>query len=48
MHQGAKGYLMTAAPQRLIREAHFVAIVTPAMKHLRWEMNRLMSEDMPK
>ncbi|MEC9411968.1 MAG: acyl-CoA dehydrogenase family protein [Pseudomonadota bacterium] len=48
MHQGAKGYLMSAAPQRLIREAHFVAIVTPAMKHLRWEMNRLMSEDMPK
>ncbi len=48
LHQGAKGYLMTAAPQRLIREAHFVAIVTPAIKHLRWEMNRLMSEDMPK
>lgn len=48
LHQGAKGYLMTSAPQRLIREAHFVAIVTPAIKHLRWEMNRLMSEDMPK
>lgn len=48
LHQGAKGYLKSASPQRLIREAHFVAIVTPAIKHLRWEMNRLMNEDLPK
>lgn len=48
LHQGAKGYLMNSTPQRLIREAHFVAIVTPAIKHLRWEMNRLMKEEMPK
>lgn len=47
MHQGARGYLMTAAPQRRIREAHFVAIVTPAIKHLRWEMAKLMKEEMP-
>lgn len=47
LHQGAKGYLMTSGAQRLIREAHFVAIVTPAIKHLRWEMNRLMKEEMP-
>lgn len=47
MHQGARGYLMSAAPQRRIREAQFVAIVTPAIKHLRWEMARLMKEEMP-
>lgn len=47
LHQGARGYLMSAAPQRRIREAHFVAIVTPAIKHLRWEMARLMREEMP-
>lgn len=47
MHQGARGYLMNSAPQRRIREAHFVAIVTPAIKHLRWEMARLSKEEMP-
>ena len=41
LHQGARGYLASAAPQRRIREAQFVAIVTPAIKHLRWEMARL-------
>jgi alkylation response protein AidB-like acyl-CoA dehydrogenase len=47
LHQGARGYLMKAAPQRRIREAHFVAIVTPAIKHLRWEMAKLMREETP-
>ncbi|WP_430231393.1 acyl-CoA dehydrogenase family protein [Paraburkholderia tropica] len=47
LHQGARGYLAGAAPQRRIREAHFVAIVTPAIKHLRWEMDRLSREEMP-
>ncbi|MGV8919346.1 MAG: acyl-CoA dehydrogenase [Pseudomonas sp.] len=47
LHHGARGYRMSAAPQRRIREAHFVAIVTPALKHLRWEMARLMKEEMP-
>ena len=47
LHQGARGYLMESAPQRRIREAHFVAIVTPAIKHLRWEMDRLSREEMP-
>jgi alkylation response protein AidB-like acyl-CoA dehydrogenase len=47
LHQGARGYLMTSAPQRRIRESHFVAIVTPAIKHLRWEMARLEQEVMP-
>ena len=47
LHQGARGYLMHSAPQRRIREAHFIAIVTPAIKHLRWEMARLSKEEMP-
>jgi alkylation response protein AidB-like acyl-CoA dehydrogenase len=47
LHQGARGYLMTAAPQRRIREAHFVAIVTPALKHLRKEIARLSATSYP-
>jgi len=47
LHHGARGYLRAAAPQRRVREAHFVAIVTPAIKHLRWEMARLMKEEVP-
>jgi alkylation response protein AidB-like acyl-CoA dehydrogenase len=41
LHQGAKGYLLQNAPQRRLREAYFVAIVTPAIKHLRKEIARL-------
>lgn len=44
LHQGAKGYLLTSAPQRRLREAQFVAIVTPAIKHLRYLSHQLMSE----
>ena len=47
LHQGARGYLMDSDVQRRVREAHFVAIVTPAIKHLRWEMAKLMNEQMP-
>lgn len=47
LHQGARGYLMNSAPQRRIREAQFVAIVTPAIKHLRWEMAKQMREEIP-
>lgn len=47
LHHGAKGYLMSSQPQRRIREAHFVAIVTPAIKHLRWEMAKLMQDEVP-
>ncbi len=47
LHQGARGYLMNAAPQRRIREAHFVAIVTPAIKHLRKEIARLSAQELP-
>lgn len=41
LHQGARGYLMSSPVQRRIREAQFVAIVTPALKHLRKEIARI-------
>lgn len=47
MHQGARGYLMTSPPQRRIRESHFVAIVTPAIKHLRRLMAQLEQDPSP-
>ncbi|MDP2264305.1 MAG: acyl-CoA dehydrogenase family protein [Hydrogenophaga sp.] len=47
MHQGARGYLMSSDVQRRVRESHFVAIVTPAIKHLRKEIARLSQEEMP-
>jgi len=47
MHQGARGYLLSSAVQRRVRESHFVAIVTPAIKHLRREMARLSSPATP-
>ncbi len=48
LHQGARGYLMSANPQRRIREAHFVAIVTPAIKHLRYLSHQLLSDVSPR
>jgi len=47
LHQGARGYLMTSDVQRRVRESHFVAIVTPAIKHLRKEIARLSAEELP-
>ena len=47
LHQGARGYLMSSAVQRRVRESHFVAIVTPAIKHLRKEIARLSADAMP-
>lgn len=41
LHQGAKGYLVRNAPQRRLRESYFIAIVTPATKHLRREIARM-------
>jgi len=40
LHQGARGYLRQATAQRRLREAYFVAIVTPSIKHLRHELAR--------
>lgn len=47
LHQGARGYLMSSEVQRRVRESHFVAIVTPAIKHLRKEIARLSAEVQP-
>lgn len=41
LHTGAKGYLMRSPVQRRLREAMFVAIVTPAIKHLKKEISDL-------
>ena len=45
LHAGARGYLNTAPAQRRVRESYFVAIVTPAMKHLRKELARADGND---
>jgi alkylation response protein AidB-like acyl-CoA dehydrogenase len=47
MHQGARGYLLSSEVQRRVRESHFVAIVTPAIKHLRKEIARLSTDVLP-
>ena len=44
LHQGARGYLLSSSVQRRVRESHFVAIVTPAIKHLRKEIARLAAQ----
>jgi alkylation response protein AidB-like acyl-CoA dehydrogenase len=41
MHMGAKGYLSNNPAQRRLREAYFIAIVTPAIKHLRKELHEI-------
>ncbi len=41
LHTGAKGYLQAAPAQRKLRESYFVAIVTPAIKHLRKELDQM-------
>lgn len=47
LHHGARGYLLSSAVQRRVRESHFVAIVTPAIKHLRKEIARLSAGGVP-
>lgn len=44
LHTGARGYLAQAPAQRKLREAYFVAIVTPAIKHLRKELDRMIND----
>ncbi|HLO77234.1 MAG TPA: acyl-CoA dehydrogenase family protein [Magnetospirillum sp.] len=41
LHAGTKGYLMDGAAQRRLREAYFIAIVTPSIKHLRKELSEI-------
>lgn len=38
LHAGTRGYLIDGSAQRRLREAYFVAIVTPSIKHLRKEL----------
>jgi hypothetical protein len=47
LHAGARGYLLSSDVQRRVRESHFVAIVWPAIKHLRKEMARLSQPVVP-
>jgi len=41
LHAGTRGYLIDGAAQRRLREAYFVAIVTPSIKHLRKELGEI-------
>lgn len=41
LHAGAAGYIAGHHAQRLSREAMFIAIITPSVKHLQREINRL-------
>jgi alkylation response protein AidB-like acyl-CoA dehydrogenase len=47
LHAGARGYLLSSAVQRRVRESHFVAIVTPAIKHLRKLIADLSAPELP-
>ena len=38
MHAGARGYIHGSPVNRRIREGHFVAIITPSIRHLRREL----------
>ena len=35
LHAGARAYVHGSTPERKLREAYFIAIVTPALKHLK-------------
>lgn len=40
LHAGSRGYIEGSAVNRRIREGHFVAIITPSIRHLRQELSR--------
>ncbi len=40
MHHGSRGYIEGSPVNRRIREGHFVAIITPSIRHLRQELSR--------
>jgi alkylation response protein AidB-like acyl-CoA dehydrogenase len=44
LQYGARGYLTGAEPARRLREAQFVAIVTPSVKHITTELAKDQSE----
>jgi alkylation response protein AidB-like acyl-CoA dehydrogenase len=39
LHSGARGFVVSSAPQRRIREAMFYSILTPSIKDLRKELS---------
>ena len=41
LHCGARGFVKGAEANRKVRESYFVAIVTPAIKHLKKEVARI-------
>lgn len=41
LHAGGEGYLLRHAAQRRLREAYFIGIVTPALKHVRYELAKM-------
>lgn len=41
LHAGAAGYVRTSRAQRRIREAQFIAILSPALRHLRWQLDAI-------
>ncbi len=43
LHTGASGYQRHSEAQRKLREGYFVAIVTPAIKHLRKEISERLA-----
>ena len=47
LHCGARGYVATGAAQRRLREAYFVAIVTPAIKQLKKMLAEMAPSAMP-
>ncbi len=40
LHHGSRGYIEGSPVNRRIREGHFVAIITPSIRHLRQELSR--------
>ncbi|MCG8668347.1 MAG: acyl-CoA/acyl-ACP dehydrogenase [Pseudomonadales bacterium] len=41
LHGGARSYLHDSVAQRKLREAYFVAMISPSIKHIRKEIDRL-------
>ncbi|MEO1402825.1 MAG: acyl-CoA dehydrogenase family protein [Cyanobacteria bacterium J06635_1] len=47
LHAGARAYVHGSAPERKLREAYFVAIVTPALKHLKKMLANMKETALP-
>jgi hypothetical protein len=45
LHAGARGYLRNSVYSRRLRESYFIAIVTPASKHLHMDLKSLLLDD---